>query len=184
MRNHKRLGPDRIRFWVRVKNILFLLMIVLLVIEIAVTIGFRKDALAGSAGEQQGRWFPFHLMEVTSDSMYPVFRTGDGLVIKEVPFDRLQKGDVISFYQNGQMITHEIIEVGDHQVVTQGRNNALPDLPVNEENYLGRMILVLPRAGVFFQLISGIGGKVIMAAIIFILFFGPPIGMWLTEKRT
>lgn len=50
-----------------------------------------------SAPDRQGL-FGYKGYTVISGSMKPTLEVGDYIVIKEIPFEKVQKGDIISFY--------------------------------------------------------------------------------------
>ena len=86
-----------------------------------------EDGLPNIAG--------YSLFSVQSDSMEPVFYTGDLLLIKEYTGQELKEGDIISFrtIENGEYIinTHRIMEIHDVSGIktytTRGDNTPAKD---------------------------------------------------------
>ena len=45
--------------------------------------------------------------------MEPMLSPGDGVFVWQSPFESIKKGDLIVFVQYGELITHQVIELGD-----------------------------------------------------------------------
>ena len=70
------------------------------------------------------RWEP---VLITSDSMAPLVRSGDFVLLGEAPAD-LEVGTVVTFRLDERLITHRVNAVnGDGTYVTKGDANPLPD---------------------------------------------------------
>ena len=54
----------------------------------------------------------FQFKTVLSGSMEPEFKAGDLLIVKDVPSTSLEVGDIISFTQVNETVTHRIVGVG------------------------------------------------------------------------
>ena len=59
---------------------------------------------------------------VTSDSMYPSFKTGDLLMMRNVDIDDIQVGDVIMFTvpSERELIIHRVESIGEEGILTAG----------------------------------------------------------------
>jgi signal peptidase I len=110
---------------------------------------------------------PAKLYVVSSESMLPALKTGDALVISNSEdtcssFDCLKAGDIIVFKSirtsnlESKTIVHRIEEVdsdssGKKILITKGDANPQPiqgiDYPVTEDLYVGKVIHILPYAG-------------------------------------
>ena len=53
--------------------------------------------------------FKFQLYEVLSDSQAPYFKTGDMVIVR--PAKEYKIGDILTFEQNGALVTHRIIAI-------------------------------------------------------------------------
>jgi hypothetical protein len=79
-------------------------------------------------------------------SMQPLFGAGNTL-IQEVVYEdtQLQRGDIVVYDYNGEMIIHQIVGEGDGCYLTKGMNNALPDpVCVTKDKIKYRLILAIP----------------------------------------
>ena len=99
----------------------------------------------------------FSVLKIQTGSMEPEYRTGSVIVTRKVSADKLEKGDVISFYSSGgqisnQVNTHRIEEIyylrgGERQFVTKGdANDTVDEFPVYEKRIIGKVVYNL---GVF-----------------------------------
>lgn len=100
--------------------------------------------------------FGFSYSVVGSDSMHTDaedgFKTGDILIIRKVPFNRLEVGDIIAFrsLDDPIYIVHRIIEIDeDGHFITQGDANQTVDPhPVTRDNYFGQVIFDFDSSGI------------------------------------
>lgn len=95
---------------------------------------------------------------VLSGSMEPAFSAGDLLLIHRK--DSYRTGDIITFSENGALITHRIAKETGEGFITKGDANNVPDnSPVSAERISGKVTAVIPGAGTV------------------LLFFGKPAGL-------
>lgn len=130
-------------------------------------------------------WFgtnPFYV--VSSGSMEPVLKQYDILVVRDgQSFDDLKVGEIIVFHRpegGDRVIVHRIIEIvegrdGDKILRTKGDANpsSIPgtDFPITREDYIGRVVYVIPGVGFITQAIAPPVNYIIIAIILAILFF-------------
>jgi signal peptidase I len=117
-----------------------------------------------------GFWFVFGQLNpfyvVASGSMIPNLNINDYVIVSHnVPFNSLKVGDIIVFKtygtdDSGQHITivHRVAEIitdpinGQKVIRTKGDANpdSIPgaDYPIFEQNYIGKVVYVIPRLGV------------------------------------
>jgi signal peptidase len=123
--------------------------------------------------------FPPKFYVVVSESMIPTLRTGDAILISTddatcSTFDCLKVGDIIVFEPNsrstdsqpGEIIVHRVQAIGldaDNQRVLRTKGDANPnsietvDYPITENQYVGKVIYVIPYLGVilmYFDLLA------------------------------
>lgn len=117
--------------------------------------------------------FGYKACIITSSSMEPSIYCGDLIIIKKCKINELQTGDVITFRQAQEVITHRIIKIedevqnGETTYITKGDNNNTEDIEkIEYSNIEGKCILTIPRLG---KLILIIDNKIIILIIILIL---------------
>ena len=158
------------RIWRVWRTIIFWVFLVIFVLQIGTAV------LLKAKPELLVKKMPVSLLEITSDSMYPKFKAGDGVLENHADFDSLKKGDIITFYQSGELVTHEIISVNkDGTVTTEGLANGIPDIPVSEDKYSGKVILIIPNLSGFLSLSYGFWRKIIWILLIVVILFGSDI---------
>ncbi len=89
---------------------------------------------------------------VLSGSMEPTISAGDMVVVRDVPPDAIAEGDVITFTNGGERITHRVVEVrsegSERRFVTKGDANEDRDAePVSAGQVEGRVWFHLPLLG-------------------------------------
>jgi signal peptidase len=130
-------------------------------------------------------WFgtnPFYV--VSSGSMEPVLKQYDILVVRDgQSFEDLKVGEIIVFHRpegGDRVIVHRVIEIvegrdGDRIIRTKGDANpsSIPgtDFPITREDYIGRVVYVIPGVGFITQAIAPPVNYIIIAIILAILFF-------------
>ncbi|HZD82098.1 MAG TPA: signal peptidase I [Nitrososphaeraceae archaeon] len=123
---------------------------------------------------------PFYV--VSSGSMIPVLNVNDILVVRDGhSFDSLKVGEIIVFHRpegGDRVIVHRVAEIstgshGDRIIRTKGDANAgsIPgtDYPIIRNDYIGRVVYVIPQAGLITKAISPPVNYIIIAIIIGIL---------------
>src|ERR687892_878369 len=123
--------------------------------------------------------FPPKFYVVVSESMIPTLKTGDAILISTddatcSTFNCLKVGDIIVFEPNsrstdsqpGEIIVHRVQAIGldaNNQRVLRTKGDANPnsietvDYPITENQYVGKVIYVIPYLGVilmYFDLLA------------------------------
>jgi len=112
---------------------------------------------------------------VLSGSMEPEIKTGSLVFVS--PQQTYNEGDIITFYQNGQIIvTHRIISIApqgaENQYITKGDANNINDKTlVPNSGVIGKEIFSIPYVGsfsLFLKTLPGLIIFIIFPALIFI----------------
>ena len=125
---------------------------------------------------------PFYA--VSSGSMEPVLKVNDVLIVRDGgSWQDLTIGDIIVFNRpegGDRVIVHRIVDIdidadGERIVRTRGDANpaSIPgtDYPIRQDDYIGKVIYVIPGIGVITKVISPPVNYIIIAIILAILFF-------------
>ena len=117
--------------------------------------------------------FGYKACIITSSSMEPSIYYGDVVVIKECKEKELQTGDVITFKQNQEVITHRILKIEENQqngektYITKGDNNNIEDTEkITYSKIEGKCVLTIPYLG---KTILALDNKIIVLIIILII---------------
>ncbi len=125
---------------------------------------------------------PFYV--VSSGSMEPVLKVNDVLIVRDGgSWQDLTIGDIIVFNRpegGDRVIVHRIADIdmdadGERIVRTRGDANpaSIPgtDYPIRQDDYIGKVIYVIPGIGIITKVISPPVNYIIIAIILAILFF-------------
>lgn len=132
--------------------------------------GFLAGLLALLALPLPFGWRP---MTEMSDSMRPLLRAGDIVVVAPLAPARARVGDVVAFSDplgSGRTITHRVLSVrisGDRvRFVTRGdANSSVERWSVATDGRLGRVVLRLPRLGALLAPLGTPSGRLLLVAL-------------------
>ncbi|MCD8168252.1 signal peptidase I [Enterocloster sp. OA13] len=122
-------------------------------------------------------WYPAVVM---SGSMEPVVSAGDIIIVHKE--DAYRPGDIVTFSENGNLITHRIVEETPEGFVTKGDSNNAPDGGiVAGDSIHGRMAAVIPGAGYAVLFFRKPVGKLAIVLLSILLFWGSDLSGLLQE---
>jgi len=102
---------------------------------------------------------------VLSGSMEPTFSAGDMIIIHLK--DQYEPGDVVTFYSDGELVTHRIVgESAEGFTVKGDANNVRDEEPVSRADVVGKLVFVLPHAGSAASFFRTPQGLIILAALL------------------
>ncbi len=118
------------------------------------------------------RFFGVRIYSVISGSMEPAIPTGSLLYITEAQPEEIEEEEVIAFYgvkDAASIITHRVIEnrVVMGEFITKGDANQTQDMnPVPYDNFIGKVVCTIPKAGKAAELFTSLEGKILAAGVI------------------
>lgn len=117
----------------KILDILIIIVIIILLICVAKNRNIVCDKL------------PIRLLKVKSNSMYPVLKKGDIILIKR--YNNYKNGDIITYAEDSNyLVTHRIIEKNNNSFKTKGDNNdSEDDKTIKLKNIKGKVIIILNR---------------------------------------
>jgi len=94
----------------------------------------------------------FYPTVVASGSMRPTMEVGDIAISIKTPLETIKVGDIIQYWQEGEMILHRTVEIrgeGDARLfITKGDANPEPDIdPVQVAQIKGKLVFTIPKLG-------------------------------------
>ena len=107
----------------------------------------------------------FVCFEVASASMAPSINVNDLIVVRIT--DKIDTGDIITYVNNGDYITHRVTKIDDDIIYTKGDANNTDDPPIKKTQAIGKTIFHIPYLGkaiLFVQ--SPIGLASVLAVLI------------------
>ena len=128
-----------------VKKLLFVIIIILLYNIFLIT----KSTLDKTDAKSM---FGYRAYVITTNSMEPELKKDDVVVIKKAKADNLKQGDIITFKQNGETITHRIVQIDDIEdgklYITKGDNNNVQDEQgLRFDQIEGKLVIKIPQLG-------------------------------------
>ena len=147
------------------KYIMLIVFIVLFVINLILSF------------EEKTHIFGIYMFNIVSESMEPTLYKNDVVFVQKCDISELKKGDIITFEQEGRVISHRIINITKEKNVikfeTKGDNNEIPDPDkVPEGQVYGKVLYKIGKIGQavsYIQNVRGFINVVIFAIIVYIL---------------
>ena len=106
---------------------------------------------------------------VETGSMQPTIETGSLCFInKNIKYQEIKENDIIAFKAlSGDKVTHRAISITSEGIETKGDSNENSDgISTKEDNYLGKNIFSIPKAGYAVKFIQTTRGRIILITII------------------
>lgn len=96
------------------------------------------------------------LLTITSNSMSPLLRQGDQIMLAHTPVSRLAPGDIISTDADQFILTHRYWYRDNSKIFTRGDRPLHFDQPQASESYIGRAIC-RKRGHTYLSIENGLG---------------------------
>ena len=118
-----------------------------------------------------------YVFNIVSESMEPTLEINDVVVVQKCELPELREGDIITFEQEGRIISHRIIDITKEKRITKfetkGDNNEIPDSEKVEFGQIyGKVLFKIGKIGEIVNYIQNARGFIniaIFAVIIYIL---------------
>lgn len=114
--------------------------------------------------------FGYKAYAIKSDSMEPTIKNGDVIIIKKIPEEKLEDGDIITFKQNADIITHRISKIEEEngkKYITKGDNNNLEDsAKITYQEIKGKKVITIPYLGKIMNILEN---KIVFLIILLII---------------
>ena len=119
---------------------------------------------------------------IKTNSMEPTIKINDVVITKKVQKSEIKVGDVITFFQEGEVITHRITKIDENgEYTTKGDNNNIEDtFKITYENIEGKHILTIPYLGAIVKMLDN---KIVFLIITLIVLIFMLITIQNQEKR-
>ena len=152
----------------RIKRFLNIFLMILLIILLL----FNAIIVDNEGTENVNNDLGLHAFCIVSKSMLPTFKVYDIIIIKKYDFKDLKEGDIITFKQDGKIITHRISEIEKGGLIhTKGDNNNKADnFSIEYSDIYGRFIFKIPKVGKIVQILHKKNVLISVIIVIFVLF--------------
>lgn len=91
-------------------------------------------------------FFGYSVFEVQTGSMADTINPGDWIIVKYQRAINLK--DIITYEQDGNFVTHRVVEVYKETLVTKGDFNNTKDDPISRKQVVGKVVKILPNFGI------------------------------------
>ena len=88
-------------------------------------------------------FFGYTVFGVQTGSMADEINAGDWIIVKKQK--NFKTDDIVTFMQDGEFITHRIIQAYNDTFITKGDANNTKDDPINKDQIVGKVIKILPN---------------------------------------
>ena len=112
-------------------------------------------------------FFGYTFFSVATGSMRPSLNINDIIIVKIT--DNIKVGDVITYQDNKDFITHRIVSNNKDKFITKGDYNNTEDNPIDSSQIVGKMICKIPSLGVVSDIL--LTPKVFISIIITLFLF-------------
>ncbi len=108
------------------------------------------------------------LAAITSNSMWPIFKKGDLIFIKQVDLEQVQSGDIVVWKNENGFVIHRVEKIDNSKkiLVTKGDANNISDEPINFSDVIGEVVMLshnkplrIPLLGNITILVKGLGSN-------------------------
>ncbi len=111
--------------------------------------------------------FGYTFFEVASGSMGEAIHISDMVIVKiNSSYD---VGDVITYYNDGDFITHRVVSIDNDKIICRGDANTSNDNPINNSVVLGRVVYVFKNVGIWKKILMT--PKVFISMVITLFLF-------------
>ena len=128
----------------KVSNIV--MNILIFIFGIILLILIYKNIQIKILGNDYASFFGYSLFEVQTGSMAGTIEVGDWIIVKYEK--NIKVDDVITFKQDGEFITHRVIESYNGTYITKGDVNNTEDEPISKEQIVGKVVKILSGFGI------------------------------------
>lgn len=144
--------------------ILNIIIFVLVIIAILVVYSFVQ---LNVLNREYTNVFGYSLFKTETGSMADTIEIGDIVIVKLG--NAVKENDIITFKQDGNIITHRVIKMTENEIITKGDNNNSEDKPISESDIIGKVIFIINDVRVWQMVFAD--SQVIIPVIITVFLF-------------
>ena len=128
------------------KIINIILDILIVIFGIFLLISIYNNVQIKILGNEYSSFFGYSTFEVQTGSMAETINPGDWIIVKIGK--NVELDDIITYSQDGEFITHRIVETYKDSYITKGDANNSKDDAINKSQIVGKVIKILPGFGI------------------------------------
>lgn len=135
------MGVDKKKIIEKIINII--LDIVIVMFGIILLISIYNNVQTKILKNSYSSFFGYTVFGVQTGSMADAINAGDWIIVKKQ--DNFKTKDIVTYVQDGEFITHRIVESYKNTFITKGDANNTKDSPINKEQIVGKVVKILPN---------------------------------------
>lgn len=152
----------------KIKKLLYIFIIIILYNVILLSVSYIDKF-------ETPKFYIYKAYIITTESMSPTINSGDVIIIKKCKEEDLKIGDIVTFKQNGETITHKITDITKrekkNEYTTKGNNNNTEDSKkISFENIEGKQVITIPKLGKMTSFFKN-GIIIIIVLLIFLVLY-------------
>lgn len=113
-------------------------------------------------------FFGYSIFGVQTGSMADAINAGDWIIVRNS--NEIKVNDVVTYYRDGDFITHRVVEAYNGTYITKGDANNAKDEPISRDQIVGKVVKILPNFTVIQKVLFN--PIVLMALIITLYLIG------------
>lgn len=126
-------------------------LIIVVVFLMVIIVGYNYFQLQ-ILNKDYANFFGYTVFEVSTGSMAKTLEIYD-VILVEITKD-VKENDIITFKQDGELVTHRIMEMNGDKLITKGDANNTEDEEITKDAIIGKVISVYPRLGIWAKVFS------------------------------
>ena len=111
--------------------------------------------------------FGYTFFEVSTGSMSDTIEIQDVVAVKIT--QDVSVGDIITYKDNNDFITHRIVKIDEDKIITKGDANNTEDKPITRADVIGKVVSIYSKLGVWIKVFSDY--KVLLSLFTTIILF-------------
>lgn len=89
----------------------------------------------------------YSVLEISTGSMSGSLEPFDVIIVKLG--NDVNVGDIVTYKQNSNLITHRIIEMDGENIITKGDANNVEDMPITKNSIIGKVVFKIENLGIW-----------------------------------
>lgn len=122
--------------------------------------------------------FGYTVFEVSTGSMAKTLNVHDVILVKITK--EVETGDIITFKQDNEIITHRIMQMNGNELVTKGDANNVEDEVITKDAIIGKVVSIYSELGIWIKVFTE--PKVLMSIFITMALIGLALNQEQKEK--
>ena len=120
-------------------------------------------------------FFGYSIFGAQTGSMADAINAGDWIIVRNS--NEIKVNDVVTYYRDGDFITHRVVEAYNGTYITKGDANNAKDEPISRDQIVGKVVKILPNFTVIQKVLFN---PIVLIALIITLYL---IGFLFKKKN-